>query len=128
MHFCFTYLRDDYMRWAGSFVARCAILHHFKSNVTINNKHCWNCFGKLKVNWLVLLCWPVFLKASQLGWWSQLIPCNIVYTTPHPPFLLESWTSYQIFKKVGLDRTSTVREGLVRKRGWLFSGGSTIFT
>ena len=33
------------------------------------------------------------------------------------------WTSYQIFKNGGLYRTSTLRGGLLEKRGWLFSGG-----
>ena len=48
----------------------------------------------------------------------------VVCTPPpslHPSFLQGGvWTSYQIFKKEGLDRTLILRGRLVRKRGWPF--------
>ena len=60
------YLGGDCMRWADSFVARKAILYHFKTNMAISGKRCWNCFtikwGELKASWLVLPCWLVFEK------------------------------------------------------------------
>ena len=54
--FCFTKGRD-YMKWAGSFVAQYAILHHFITNTAASSKLCWNCFtltlGDRKANWLI---------------------------------------------------------------------------
>lgn len=34
----------DNMRWAGLFIARYAILYHFKTNTVISRKLFWNCF------------------------------------------------------------------------------------
>ena len=54
---------------------------------------------------------------------------NIKLHSVHLPFLKGvggggggGWASNQIFKKGGLDKTSTFRKGLERG-GWLFSGG-----
>ena len=37
------------------------------------------------------------------------------------------WTSYQLFKKGGLDRNSVFRGDCWEREGWLFSGGVAIF-
>ena len=50
----------------------------------------------------------------------------IVCTPPLPFSAVGSWASYQIFKRGqggGVERISIFREGLLRKRGWPFSGG-----
>ena len=59
----------DYISWASSFVAQYTTLHHFKTNMSISSKLCWNCFtiawGELKSRWLVLPCWVVFGKRDR---------------------------------------------------------------
>ena len=47
------------------------------------------------------------------------------YHSVHPPFCWRGrgvWTSYQIFKKEGFDRTSTVRGGCWKRGGNFFQG------
>ena len=65
---CRIVLGCDYMKWAGSFVARYTILHDFISNTAISSKLHWNYFtiiwGELKVSRLVLPCWLIFEKQA----------------------------------------------------------------
>ena len=46
-----------------------------------------------------------------------------------PPFLLfgGSWTSYQIFKKGGIDKTSLLIGGLLGKKWWPFTEGCSFY-
>ena len=53
------------------------------------------------------------LKNNFLLKWSTYAVCT--------PFLLGGWVSYQIFKKVGLDRILIFRRRLLEKMWWLFS-------
>ena len=47
---------------------------------------------------------------------------NVIVCTPPPPFLQEGGLSLQIFKKGGLDSTSTFRGGCWERGGNFFQG------
>ena len=67
-----------------------------------------------------------------LSHWFALFPVlPIWFHSMHPPplfFAGESWTSNQIFKKGGFDRTAILRGGLLGKRGVTFFREVAIFT
>ena len=51
-----------------------------------------------------------------------------LYIVCTPPFCCGGWTSYQIFIKAGLDRTSTLRRGDAGKEGGnFFQGGCNFY-
>ena len=79
---------------------------------------------------LIFLSRSMERQASYYGknvvdwFWINQHFLSIHSVHPPPPFLQGGdWASNQIFKKGGVDRTSTFRGGLLGKRGWLFSGG-----
>ena len=71
---------------------------------------------------------PFIKKFSS--YWFKYNNCSQVHSV-HPPFLLgEGWLNLvPNFSKGGFGRTSTLREGLLVKRGvTFFRGGVAIFT
>ena len=80
--------------------------------------------------------WTLWIKTASFGHYQEILLFRfknilreyiefIVCTTPHPhhPFCWGGWASNQIFKKEGLDRTSTFRGGLLGKRSVTFFKG-----
>ena len=84
------------------------------------------------LNWVIklnLIKLPMKFYSSQKNCcrcrqtMCRLCLCNQRVIVGTPFLQRGGWASNQIFRKGGLDRTSTFRGGLLGKRGWLFSGG-----
>ena len=76
--------------------------------------------ANVKTNRMVTKKWPYHKE------WSFASNCFIIVCTPPLSagvVVGGGWTSYQIFKKGGFDRTSTLRGGCWKRRGNFFQGG-----